>query len=268
MITVVALGILGLSKFFDSYTRHDEFVEVPDLKGFHFTEIESFIEDNNLRYEVSDSVFDANQPRGVVLEQQPAAGLNVKPNRKIYITINSVVPPSVLLPELKDYTVRQVVNKIPTYGLKIDTIIYKPAECDNCVIGVLFEGKEIETGTRIEKGKSISIIVGEGIGTERVNIPYLYKMNITEAKERLYSNGLNIGFVKFDTTVKNGLDSSTAFVWEQYPKYDSTSKVRQGQAINLNFTLDSNKLDGIQLLQLDTNMSSSDSNATKTNEKL
>lgn len=268
MIAVVAIGIFGLSKFLDSYTRHDEFVEVPDLHGFHYTEIESFIDDKNLRYEISDSIFDADQPRGVVLDQQPLAGLSVKPHRKIYVTINSVIPPSVLLPELKDYTVRQVVNKIPTYGLIIDTIIYKPAECDNCVIGVLFEGKEIDTGTRIEKGKRISIIVGEGIGTERVSVPYLYKLTLEAAKEKLYSKGLNIGFVQFDTTVKNKMDSNLAFVWEQSPQYDSTLKIRQGQAVNLNFTVDSNKLEGIQLLELDTNMSASDSNVTNENENL
>jgi len=266
MIAVVALGIFGLSTFFDSYTYHDEFVEVPDFSGFHYTEIESYLNDKDLRFEISDSVFDAEQPRGVVIEQQPGPGALVKPNRKIYLTINSVVPPSVLLPELKDYTMRQAVNKIPTYGLKIDSIIYKPAECDNCVIGVLYEGKEIETGTIIEKGKSISIIVGEGIGTERVNIPYMYRLSITEAKEKLYSHGLNIGFVKFDTTVKNNIDSSVAFVWYQSPKYDSSLKVRQGQAVDLNFTLDSNKLQGIELLKLDTNMSVSDSNATQKNE--
>ena len=258
---VAAGGVFIVSHFFDSYTQHDEFVEVPDFNGFHYTELESFINDKDLKFEISDSVFDAEQPRGVVLEQQPSAGSNVKPGRKIYLTINSVIPPSVLLPELKDYTVRQVVNKIPTYGLKIDSIIYKPAECDNCVIGVLFEGNEIETGTRIEKGKSITIIVGEGIGKQRVNIPYLYWLSHSEAKEKLYSLGLNLGFVEFDESVLNEIDSNNAFVYLQTPSYDSLRLVRQGQAIDLIFTLDSNKLSGIKLMQLDTNFNAADSNA-------
>lgn len=267
MLVVAAGGVFVVSYFFDSYTQHDEFVEVPDFNGFHYTELESFINDKDLDFEVSDSIFDSEQPRGVVLEQQPAAGANVKPGRKIYLTINSVIPPSVLLPELKDYTVRQVVNKIPTYGLKIDSIIYKPAECDNCVIGVLFEGSEIETGTQIEKGKSITIIVGEGIGKQRVNIPYLYWLSYSEAKEKLNTLGLNIGFVAFDETVTNEMDSNNAFVYLQVPIFDSLKLVRQGQAIDLNFTIDSNKMSEIKLMQLDTNFNAADSNvANKENE--
>lgn len=259
MIVVTIIGIFILSKFFDSYTRHDEFVEVPDFSGFHYTEIESYLNDKNLGYFVSDSVFNSELPRGVVIEQQPEPGAMVKPGRKIYLTINSVIPPSVLLPELKDFTVRQVVNKIPTYGLKIDSIIYKPAECDNCVIGVLYKGKEIQTGTRIEKGKSITIIVGQGIGNERLHIPYLYELSFMEAKTKLNSLGLNLGFVEFDTTIKTGSDSSLAFVFAQYPKYDTTNMLRQGQAIDLIFTLDSNKLEGIELLIPDSLSLSNDS---------
>jgi len=261
MVVVIVVGIFGLSMFFDSYTKHDEFVEVPNFEGFHYTEIESYLNDKNLGYFISDSVFNSEMPRGVVIEQQPEAGALVKPGRKIYLTINSVIPPSVLLPELKDFTVRQVVNKIPTYGLKIDSIIYKPAECDNCVIGVLYKGKEIQTGTRIEKGKSITIIVGQGIGNERLNIPYLYELSLGAARNKLNSLGLNLGYVEFDTTVNNADDSIQAFVFAQYPKYDTVNMLRQGQAIDLILTLDSNKLEGIELLipdSLSTIMDSSE----------
>lgn len=253
MVVVVVVGIFAVATFFKHYTKHDEFVEVPDFKGFHYTELDQYISDKNLRYSISDSVFHADQPRGVVLEQQPKAGSEVKPNRNIYVTINSVIPPSVVLPELRDYTVRQVVNKIPTYGLEIDSIIYKPAECDNCVIGVLFEGEEIEPGVHIEKGKSITLIVGEGIGTKRITIPYLYLLGFDAARDKINSLGFNMGFVEYDTTVHDIEDSTNAFVYYQSPSYDSSKTLRQGQAIDLILTLDSNNLKEIQLLESDTN---------------
>ena len=254
LMLVLALGgIIGVSVFLDNYTKHDEFIEVPDFEGFHYSEIEAFINDKGLRFEIADSIFDPSKPGGIVLEQIPSFGEQVKPNRKVYLTINSVVPPSVLLPELRDITVRQVVSKIKSYGLLVDSLIYKPAECDNCVIGVLYEGKEIEPGTSIEKGKSISLVIGEGIGEEKIDIPYLYRFNLDEVKHSLNSIGLNVGFIEYDSTVLTNEDTLNAFVFEQIPAYDSNEVVRQGTAFDLYFTLDSNKVMVKELIISDTN---------------
>lgn len=253
MVLIVLAGVFGVSMFLDSYTKHDVFVEVPDFKGFHYTEIESYVSDKDLRYEITDSIFDPMQPGGIVLEQIPHSGELVKPNRKIYLTINSVIPPSVILPELRDITVRQVVSKIESYGLKVDSLIYKPAECDNCVIGVVFEGNEVQPGTRIERGKSISLIIGEGIGTQKIEIPYLYRLSLSEVRNKLNTVGLNVGFFEYDESILTEEDTLNAFVYNQVPRYDSNNSVRQGKAFDLYFTLDSNKVEFKQLVVADTN---------------
>jgi beta-lactam-binding protein with PASTA domain len=252
MLVLVLAGVFGVSLFLESYTKHSEFIEVPDFDGFHYSEIEDYISDKDLRFEISDSIFDPSKEGGIVVEQLPQSGEQVKSNRKIYLTINSITPPSVTLPELRDITVRQVVSKIHTYGLKVDSLVYKPAECDNCVIGVLFEGEEILPGAMIEKGKSITLIIGEGIGTKRVPIPYLYRLGITGVKSLLNSQGLNMGFPEYDTTIVSAEDSMNAFVYKQVPVYDSVETIRQGTAFDLFLTLDSNKLEGIQLIVADT----------------
>ena len=253
MLVLVLGGIFGISVFLDTYTKHDEFIEVPDFKGFHYSEVDEYITDKGLRYQITDSIFDPSQPGGIVLDQIPAEGELVKPNRKVYLTINSVIPPSVILPELRDITVRQVVSKIKSYGLKVDSLVYKPAECDNCVIGVLFEGEEIEPGTKIEKGRSITLIIGEGIGTQKVDIPYLYRLKLDEVKSKLNSNGLNMGFIEYDTTILTLDDTMNAFVYKQVPAFDTNKVVRQGKAFDLYFTLDSNKVTIKQLITSDTN---------------
>jgi beta-lactam-binding protein with PASTA domain len=252
MLLVVLGGIFGVSIFLEDYTKHDEFIEVPAFEGFHYSEIGAFISDKGLRFEITDSIFNPNEPKGIVLEQIPMAGDFVKPNRKVYLTINSVVPPSIVLPELRDITVRQVVSKIETYGLKVDSLIYKPAECDNCVIGVLHNGEEVLPGTRIEKGSSLSLVIGEGIGSEKLPIPYLYKHTLAEIRAALNSHGLNVGYYEFDTSIYSREDSINAFVFRQTPSYDTTKMVRQGQAFELFFTLDSNKVEGMELVIGDT----------------
>lgn len=226
---------------------------MPDFKGFHYTEVEAYINDKDLRFQITDSIFDPSQPGGIVLDQIPAQGEMVKPNRKVYLTINSVVPPSVVLPELRDITVRQVVSKIKSYGLLVDSLVYKPAECDNCVIGVLFEGEDIEPGTKIEKGSSITLVIGEGIGSQKLAIPYLYRLKLTEVKTLLNSSGLNLGFIEYDSTIVSMDDSLGAFVFKQTPAYDTNDVVRQGSAFDLYFTLDSNKVMVKELIISDTN---------------
>lgn len=258
MIVLVFIGIYAVSVFLDSYTKHDEFIEVPEFEGFHYTEIDEFISDKDLRFEITDSIFDPKKPGGVVVEQIPNSGELVKPNRKIYFTINSVVPPSVILPELRDITVRQVMSKIETYGLTVDSLVYKPAECDNCVIGVLYKGKEVLPGERIVKGGSISLVIGEGIGSERIPVPYLYKMHFNEVRSFLNEKGLNLGYFEYDTTVKTMQDTMDAFVFMQNPKYDTTGEVRKGQAFELFFTLDSNKIEVMELIVTDSNMIQND----------
>ncbi len=253
MIVIAFVGVFGVSIFLDDYTKHDEFIEVPNFIGFHHAEIETFISDKNLRFEISDSVFAPQKQGGIVLEQIPAAGELVKPDRKVYFTINSVVPPSVILPELRDITVRQVMSKIETYGLTVDSLIYRPAECDNCVIGVLYKGEEVLPGKRIVKGGSISLIIGEGIGTERLAVPYLYMKKFDEVRGFLNSKGLNLGYYEFDTTINTLDDSMNAFVFKQTPTFDTVSMVRQGQAFELFFTLDSNKIEGMELIVSDSN---------------
>lgn len=253
MVVLVFIGVFGVSVFLDSYTKHDEFVKVPSFEGYHYSEMADFISNKELRFEITDSIFDPNKPGGVVLDQLPKAGELVKTNRKVYVTINSVVPPSVILPELRDITVRQVMSKIETYGLKVDSLIYKPAECDNCVIGVLYENEEVLPGDRIVKGGAISLIIGEGIGSERVPVPYLYFKKLSVVKDYLNARGLNLGYYEYDTTIKTQEDTMNAFVFKQNPKYDTTTLVRQGQAIELFFTVDSNKIEVMELIVTDSN---------------
>jgi beta-lactam-binding protein with PASTA domain len=177
----------------------------------------------------------------------------VKPGRKIYLTINSVEEPSIVLPPLKDYTVRQVMMKAKTYGLKIDSLIYTPAECDECVIGVMYNGVDVEAGARIPKGSEIWLVVGEGFGTEKVAVPSLMAQPAVNVKSTLNALGLNIGFVRYDSTVVTAEDSQSAFVYQQNPVYDSVTMVRLGTAFDVYLTVDSNKIDTLQLLPIDTN---------------
>jgi len=86
------------------------------------------------------------------------------------------------------------------------------------------------------------LVLGKGLSNRKANIPELVGDTLERAKNRIIQNAMNLGAVKYDTTVNNREDSSRAFVWQQYPPYKSNKKIRLGTYIDLWLTVDSSRL--------------------------
>lgn len=246
-IIIVVAGIFLFMNFLENYTRHNETVEVPDFDGFHYSELENFVGDKDVYFEIIDSVYDAELPRGVVIEQHPEPNSYVKPGRKIYLTINSVRPPMVSMPELRDMTLRSALNRIESYGLKTGKIIPTPSECKNCIVDLLINGKSVPAGTKLKEGQTIDLVVGAGMSNELIQIPVLYELTLLQADSVLRTKGLNKGIVQFDSTITSQEDSVNAFIFKQFPDYIEGGEIHLGSSIDLLLTLDSNKIPEFQL---------------------
>lgn len=64
------------------YTKHDESIEVPQVKGLHINAAISALENANLEYQI-DSVYQMDAKPGLVIEQDPEAKFHVKSGRTI-----------------------------------------------------------------------------------------------------------------------------------------------------------------------------------------
>src|SRR5687768_13145885 len=100
--TFFFLAIIYFYIYLPATTNLGESITVPDLLGMKIEEIEKFLTEHDLQYEVSDSAYSADYPPLTVLRQFPKAGAKVKENRKILISINRVTPPTVPVPDLID----------------------------------------------------------------------------------------------------------------------------------------------------------------------
>ena len=103
VIAAAALSFLSIFYFYiylPNSTNHGETITVPDLEGMDLGKIDEFLSGHDLRYEVSDSSYSDEFPPLTVLQQFPKPGSKVKENRKVYITINRVTPPTVPMPDL------------------------------------------------------------------------------------------------------------------------------------------------------------------------
>lgn len=247
-------GIYGATLWLDSYTLHGVAKTVPDLSGFHYTEVEDFVADKELVAIISDSVNDFNKPRGVVVDQHPLPNDLVKPGRKIYLTINATKVPEISMPELLDLTLRQAKARLQSYGLEIDSLIYKPSECSRCITGVFFDGDRMQAGDKIEKGEGVTLVVGAGMSDELIATPFLLKMNKAEIEDKLFNVGLTMGVVKYDESVTNADDSAAAFAFEQFPNPKDLPQINLGRSIDVILSMDSTKLDSLELPIQDTSL--------------
>ena len=110
--------ITGIFRFMRIYTRHGQALAVPDLTGLTIAEADSIILARELRFRISDSVYNTDMPRGRVVEQNPPPEFKVKKNRTIFITINAFNPEMVQMPDLVGISLRQAMaiirNALPT----------------------------------------------------------------------------------------------------------------------------------------------------------
>src|SRR5690606_23675554 len=105
IIALISIVVFVLIAFFTLryYTRHGENIQVPELKGKQIDEAMALLEQNGFRYQV-DSVYQMDARPGMVIEQDPDAGSNVKENRTVYLTIITRSAPNVAFPNLLEMT--------------------------------------------------------------------------------------------------------------------------------------------------------------------
>tara|TARA_B110000196_G_C21125642_1_gene655712 strand:- start:999 stop:1769 length:771 start_codon:yes stop_codon:yes gene_type:complete len=233
VITLILLFSAWL-KYLDIYTNHDDFIKLPDFNGIHLTKIDSLVEMNNLRYVIIDSVFDASKKKGVVVNQDPLPNIDVKKNRKIYLTINSLKARKVSFPDVFDLTLRQAISKLEQNGLEVGELEYQADIAINKVLAFKINGIAIEIGQELYHGTTIDLVVGKGLGHEKVIVPNLIGLSRVEVDIILKSTYLNIGLEYFNNDVS---DSNSAVIYKQFPKASKSKKISIGSSMDLYFGL-------------------------------
>jgi beta-lactam-binding protein with PASTA domain len=198
---IIFIGLVGfvlVLVFFYFYlpvvTNHGESITVPDIVGLEYTDLEEFLTDRDLRYEInSDSGYSSEYPPLSVLKQYPESGQKVKENRKIFLTLNAINPPEVRMPNLVDGSLKNAEMVLESYGLIRGEIIYEPDPARNAVLDQLYNGETIREGTQIPKGSLIDLVVGDGIGRQIFEMPDAVGLDVEEAKILILGSSLNVG---------------------------------------------------------------------------
>lgn len=230
-ITAVALNI---------FTRHNRYKEVPDFIGVKLEDVERRAKKENLRIEVIDSIYAPIYDGGVVLEQQPVAGAEVKSGRRIFVTITSHQQKMVGVPYVTGYSLRQAKNMIEMAGLEIAELKYVDNIATNNIL-VMLNGRDTirrNSNMELEIGSGITLIVGRGQDASPVEIPRLVGLSLSDAKSRLWERGLNVGKVTMDDNI-NLVNQKDARVFNQLPTYGRMARL--GDKVGFSLTLDEKK---------------------------
>jgi len=240
---VIVVGFLmALLIWLNFYTRHGQSRPVPDFIGKTLDETHQLARKARVRYQIIDSVYTAEVPRGCVADQNPLPGFRVKKWRNIMITINAFNPEMVAMPNLVNLPRRQAVAILEAAGLEIGIPRYVPDISVDVVLKQLYNGRDIPEGDSIQKGSVIDLVLGKGLSNQRTPVPDLAGMDLATARDRIFGASLTLVTSIYDNTVLTAADSSRAFVYKQNPEFNVDATIQLGSSMYLWLTVDSTKL--------------------------
>jgi len=248
LAVVIAIFLLLITMFFIRvYTHHGESLTVPDFSGMMKEQVLDILKQNELNYQVTDSLYVTEEMPGTVIGQFPVKGSHVKSGRTIFFTICARKPEQVLMPKLTDISLRQAMNILSRVGLNVGTITYVPSEYTNLVLAQKRGIEDIEQGSKINKGTEIDLTVGKSLSSEKTVIPDLIGLTLKMAKNEMTSLFLVQGSLIYDESVKSNEDTLSSKIWKQDPDL-SGENLKQGSSIDMWFTIDEEKLKNAEAL--------------------
>lgn len=239
LLALVALVVLIVGSYIglNMLTHHGQELVVPDLTNMKVHEAEYTAKVEGMKVIVVDSVYIRRMGRGLVYSQNPKAGSKVKKGRKIRLTINSVTPQKVQVPNLVGYSMRQAMAELSSRGLTVGKLVYVSDMATNNVLRQLRGNREIAPGTLIESGTAIDLVVGLNSEDNQTYVPNVIGLKYLRAVDVVHGNSLNIKNLNFDESVKNYSDSLDAVVYRQGPE-GSRAPILIGSDVTLYLSVD------------------------------
>ena len=235
IVAVWILIILLEGWYLKSHTSFGDSVQVPTFYKVHMDDLDQFIAGKDIKYEIKDSVYLDDWPKGTVCWQYPkptdSTGMSVKPGRVIQLSVVPYSPRMLEMPKVVDMSKRMAENTLSSMGFRT-TITYKPApEGKDFVMGQLVNGKPIPPGTMIPKGTRIELIVAKGNSGEATSLPNLIGLTILQAQERLQT--LTLSLHPECESCQTEADFASAIITNQSPNGGEGINIAAGSTVTV-----------------------------------
>ena len=243
VIAMIVAGVVLVSAIAMHFgTRHGSHRTVPDFAGVQLADAEQAAAKRGLQIIVNDSLFVPAYEGGIVLDQLPKSGAQVKAGRKVYVTINSMRQKMVKVPYVAGRSLRQAKNMLEVAGLEIERLDYVDDIATNYVLEAYCDGVQLtpESSLEAEMGSGVVLTVGVQDRAVGAEVPKLIGLTLQRAKSRLWEMGLNVGKVTYDDDV-DLLDKKSARVY--YQSVDYGREAALGDKVRLKLSLDGEKVE-------------------------
>lgn len=218
-----------LKWYLSSFTSHGEELVLPDFSGYTMHELDSIGYTDAYDFFVIDSLYDDDNRKGAIVMQNPLPATDVKKGRNVYFTIVASTPEMVIMPDLKDLTLRQAVNILESNFLKTGKLMYQPSFDKNAVLEQFFNSDTVFPGDTLIKGSVIDLVIGSGDRNYKIPVPFLIGLSREEAIYELNIASFNLGNEFYIDSVQ---DEFTR-VYMQDPLWDSELSFYPGDSVHL-----------------------------------
>ena len=237
---ILALGIFAVILLsLGWFTGHGKYGTVPSVTGKNYEEAKALLKKAGFDVEIQDSIYVDTVKPETVIKQLPDGDEVVKSNRTVYLIISRSVPPLVEMPNLIGYSFRNAQMVLKNMDLRIGDTTFKPDFAKNAILEQHYNGAIISPGTKIRKGSTISLVLGDGVGKREFTVPVITGMRFADAKNILEANGIVIGVIVVN---ENILDTLNAWIYKQNPeRFDEDKRIqhiRSGQTMDVWLQLD------------------------------
>lgn len=206
------------------------------------------LENQGFEVIITDSAFNDSLPLATVKKQLPDASSTVKVNRTVFLNVNPYSLPMIEMPKLEGLSYRFAVDKLLRSNLKLGDTTMRADFMKGSVLDQLYNGKKIESGTKIMWGSPISLVVGAGVDDVRIPVPDLVGLTVAEAKEILTNQGIVLASI---LTAGRITDTASAFVFKQNPEVWGYEKsrvlIQPGQTMDIWIQIDKPIIDSTKL---------------------
>ena len=225
---VVVVGLVVGGIFLWNYFRNNtdtssDEVIVPTFTGMIYeTEIRDNAEYADFEFEIVEGN-QPSQPAGVVLNQNPQAGMTVKRGKTITLTVNGGTLEQVVVEDVTGDSQQDAYDTLEALGLS--PRIQAVAD-DETAVGYVVR-TDPAAGSTVASGSSITIFVSSGPAEEQVTVPNVVGSSLSTAESDLEANGLVRGSVSYD----DESDQPEGTVLSSDP--EGGTRVSEGSAVNL-----------------------------------
>lgn len=170
-----------------AYTLYGVSITVPDVLDKSYSEASALIEERGLRVEQL-LLRKPNLPRNVVIDQNPPPQAQVKPGRRVYLTVNAGDTTTVRVPSVLSISLREAQNRINFLGLAHAVAL--PDSFPSPHVNTVTRQDPLP-GMRVPPGTEVQLWISTGLGERQVLVPDVSGMSVEKAEQVLHEMRLN-----------------------------------------------------------------------------